>query len=70
MSLESIDVTLFSQPLAPLTETVPQNIAGVDSVLPADAEWDPQRRRVERIDWDLVVELRGRASSEIADRCA
>ena len=70
MSLESIDVTLFSQPLAPLTETVPQNIAGVDSVLPADAEWDPQRRRVERIDWDLVVELRGRASSEIADRCS
>lgn len=68
MSFDS--VTLFTQPLTPLTEPTPKAIDGVPTLQPPEAAWDPNRTRVERIDWDLVVELRGRASQEIADRSA
>lgn len=70
MSLDDLQVSLFTQPLNPLDAPQPQNFEGVVTTHDLDAAWNPERRRSPRIDWDLVVDLRGRATTEITERCA
>lgn len=70
MTLDPLDISLFRQPLATVTDVPPVNIPGVNPIQSNDADWDPNRPKVQRIDWDLVVELRGKASTEISERCA
>lgn len=67
-------IALFHQPLEPLGAPVARPIAGItttqDLTGPSVTNvWDPARRQTPSIDWNLVVDLRGRASAEVAERC-